>query len=123
MNNKSKTNPEIQNQNENENQRPAQLTRDDSGDTERAPPSNQQQSQNDLKEENINGDEKEQEEEEDYSDPSEPVRQFDWTNLEQQYLESMAKCDQHEAELMQEWADLMNVRTSSVTLSSRLLKS
>ena len=112
MNNKPNTDLESQNQEEEHNEHRAPITREDSGDTERPPPSNQQTAtiEKEPRTNTNDNDEKEQEEEDDDSDPSEPVKPLDWSKLEQQYHDSMKQCSQDEAALMQEWSELMNVR-------------
>lgn len=111
MNNKPNTDLESQNEEEEHNEQRAPITREDSGDTERPPPSNQQTATVEKEPRtNTNDNDEQEQEEEDDSDPSEPVKPLDWSKLEQQYHASMKQCSQDEAALMQEWSELMNVR-------------
>jgi hypothetical protein len=43
-------------------------------------------------------------------DPAEKIALFDWHSLTQRYHDEMTKCQQNEAELMEEWESLMNVQ-------------
>lgn len=99
---------------EKESKPPTTLRHVHSDDTER-PPSAQQvhideEKNVDEKDEDYDENEDDDDEELD-SDPAEPVVDFDWENLHQRYHEAMQGCHDHEAELTQEWEQLMNVQS------------
>lgn len=52
------------------------------------------------------------------ADPAEPIADFDWQGLHEEYHAAINQCSQEEAELMHEWSGLMEVicvRTASYT--------
>ena len=80
--------------------------RESSDETGKPPPSAQQVQSN----ANTNIDtETEDGEEDSDSDPSERIANFDWDGLHERYHDAINKSKDDEAELLQEWSNLMNV--------------
>ena len=90
------------------------IDRPNSTDTER-PPSAQRINQDVNESDELSSEHSQELEEELYEDdPAEKIEDFDWEELQQKYHESILKYEGEEAELTQEWADLMNVLKTAV---------
>jgi len=81
------------------------ITQADSGETER--PASAQRVNADVAEQLTTDEEEEPEEEE--ADPADEIDDFDWDELHQRYHLAIDTASQEEAELMQEWTQLMEV--------------
>lgn len=111
MENKPNETSDSRTQEGSDNDRPtAALVREGSGDTERAPPSNQQTpivEKSNPNEQVVKEEEEESyDEEQDLADPNEPLKPFNWNDLEAEYHAAMKKCDDEESALMEEWVEL-----------------